>query len=95
MEMERIQLRQRRDGKLHRALGVALAGESVEELDRLGEEDRIRAERGLVAVMGKDRVIFYKHIDDLSRHEMHARIAADWVEVAWLKERVARSKEGR
>ncbi len=45
--------------------------------------------------MGKDGEIFYKHIDDLSRHEMHARIAADRVEVAWLKERVARSKEGR
>ena len=95
MEMERIQLRKRREGQLRRALGVALPGESVKELDRLGEEDHLMAEQGLVAVMGKDGEIFYKLIDDLSRHVMHARIAARQVEVAWLKERVARTKEGR
>ncbi len=72
---------------------MALPGESVKELDRLGEEDRIRAEQGLVAVMGKNGEIFHKHIDDLSRHDLHARIAAGRVEVAWFKERVARSKK--
>jgi len=74
-------------------LGVVLPGESAEELDRLGEEDRIRAEQGLVAVMRKNGEIFYKYIDDLSRRDMFARIAAERVEVAWLKERVARSKK--
>ncbi|MDQ4062551.1 MAG: hypothetical protein M3122_01335 [Actinomycetota bacterium] len=59
MEMEHIQLRQRCEGKLRRTLGVTLPGEFVEELDRLGEEDRIRAEQGLVAVMGEDGEIFY------------------------------------
>jgi len=94
MQMERRQLRERRQGKLRRALGVVLPGESVEELDRLGEQDRLRAEQGLVAVMGKDGEIFYKYIDDLSTHDLLFRTAAERVEVAWLKERLARSKSG-
>ena len=53
MQMERRQLRDRLQGKLRRALGVALAGESVEELDRLGEEDQLRAEQGLVPIVGR------------------------------------------
>ena len=48
MRMERRQLRERRKGKLRRALGMP--DESVVELDRLGEEDRMRAEQGLVGV---------------------------------------------
>ena len=40
MRMERRQLRGGREGKLRRALGVPLEGESVEQLDQLGEEDR-------------------------------------------------------
>ena len=46
--MERRQLTERREGKYRRALGMP--DESVEELDRLGEEDRMRAEQGLVGV---------------------------------------------
>jgi hypothetical protein len=95
MHMERRQLRERCEGKLRRALGVALQGESVEELDRLGEQDRLRAGQGLVAVMGEGgKKIFYKHLDDLSRHDMRFRTAAERVEVAWLKDRVERSKKG-
>ena len=74
-------------------MGVALPGESVEELDRLGEQDRLRAEQGLVPVVGGDK-IFYKHIADLSTHDMNFRIAAERVEVAWLKDRVERRKRG-
>jgi hypothetical protein len=48
MQMECRQLRERREGKLRRALGMP--DESVVELDRLGEEDRMRAEQGLVGV---------------------------------------------
>src|SRR5918995_2767312 len=92
MQMERRHLRERLQGKLRRALGVALQGESVEELDRLGEEDRLRAEQGLVAVVGKGGRIFYNHIDALSPHDVYFRIAAERVEVAWLKDRVERSK---
>jgi hypothetical protein len=48
MQMEHRQLRERREGKYRRALGMP--DESVEELDRLGEEDRMRAEQGFVDV---------------------------------------------
>jgi len=61
---------------------VTLPGESVEELDWLGEQHRIRAEQGLVAVMRKGGNIFYKHLDDISRYDMRARTAAEWAEVA-------------
>ena len=48
MQLERRQLRERREGMFRRALGMP--DESVGELDRLGEEDRMRAEQGLVGV---------------------------------------------
>ena len=47
MRMERRQLRERREGKLCRALGMP--DESVVEQDRLGE-DRMRAGQGIVGV---------------------------------------------
>jgi hypothetical protein len=94
MQMERRQLWERREGKLRRALGVALPGESGEGLDQLGEQDQLRAEQGLVPVVGEGGKIFYKHLDDLSTHDMHYRIAAEWVEVAWLKGRVVCRKRG-
>ena len=92
--MERRQLWERREGKLRRALGVALPGESVESPDQLGEQDQLRAEQGLVPVEGEGGRIFYKHIDDLSTHDMNIRIAAERVEVAWLNDRVERRKRG-
>ena len=94
MQMERRRLWERREGKLRRALGVALPGESGEGLDQLGEQDQLRAEQGLVPVMGQGGKIFYKHIDDLSKVDMHLRTAAERVEVAWLKERVECRKKG-
>jgi hypothetical protein len=92
MQMERRQLGERVLGKLRGALGVVLPGETVEELDHLGEEDQLRAEQGLVPVVGEGGKIFYKHIDDLSRHDMYFRTAAERIEVGWLKERVERRK---
>ena len=94
MKMERRQLQERRNGKLRRALGRPLPEECVEELGRLGEEDHRRADAGLVAVMGDNGAIFYKHIDDLTRQDMRARIAAERVQIAWLKERIARLRRG-
>ena len=94
MQMERRQLSDRLQGKLRRALGVVLPGESIEELDRLGEEDQLRAEQGLVPIVGEGGRILYKHIDDLSSLDMHLRTAAERVEIAWLKERVERRKRG-
>jgi len=94
VRMERRQLRERCEGKLRRALGVPLLGESVEELNRLGELDQERAEQGLVYVKGKGSRISYMHIDDLSIPDMYFRTAAERVQVGWLKERVARRKRG-
>src|SRR5215204_31452 len=94
MQTERSQLRERRQGKLRRALGVPLPGESVEQLDRIGERDRRRAEEGLVAVMNRDGTFSHKHIDDLGRLDMTSRIAAEMEEVDWLKEGVLRRNLG-
>jgi hypothetical protein len=47
-------------GNSRSATKLPLPGEFVEELDRLGEEGRVRAEEGLVHVMGKTSKIFYK-----------------------------------
>jgi hypothetical protein len=92
MEMERKRLRERREGELRRALGRPLPGESVEQLDHIGEQDRRRAEQGLLALKGKGGRIYYKHLDDFGPLDMRFRIAAEWVEVGWLKQRVERRK---
>ena|SRR5215208_2602900 len=92
--LERQELRERRQGKLRRALGGPLPGESVEQLDRIGEQDRRRAEEGLVAIMDRGGTFSHKHIDDLGRFDMLSRTAAERVEVDWLKERVERRKLG-
>ena len=93
-QIERQQLRERREGKLRRALGNPLPGESVEQLDGIGEQDRRRAEQGLVAVMEWGDRVSYKHLDDLGRLDMNARTVAERVVVEWLKERVERRKQG-
>ena len=93
MEMVRTKLRERCEGKLRRALRVALPGESVEQLDRIGEHDRSRAEQGLVSIKEGGR-IYYKHLDDLSPLDMRFVTAAQRVEVGWLRERVERRKRG-
>jgi hypothetical protein len=93
-QMERRQLRERREGKLRRALGSPLPGESVEQLERVGALDRRRAEQGLVAVVGRGGTISYRHIDDLGPLDMRARIVAERVVVDWLKERVESRKLG-
>jgi hypothetical protein len=94
MQMERRRLRERREGKLRAALGNPLPGESTEQLDRIAEQDRWRAEQGLVAVMGAGIRIYYKRIDDLGRLDMRFRIATERVTVVWLKERVEHRKLG-
>jgi hypothetical protein len=94
MRTEREQLRERREGKLRRALGRPLAGETKEQLDRLGERDRRRAEQGLVAVVGRGGAIYYEHIDDLGTLDMRFRTAAERGVVGWLKERVQSRKLG-
>jgi hypothetical protein len=94
MQMERRQLRERREGKFRRALGVPLPGETKEQLNRLGEQYRLRAEQGLVPVMDRGGTVSYKQVDDLGRLDMNARTAAERVAVDWLKERVESRKQG-
>ncbi len=91
MEMERRQLRERREGKLRRALGVPLPGESFRELDEIGEKDRRMAGAGLVGVMRKGKVV-YEPLDGLTVHDVWPRIAAERAQIAWLKERIERRK---
>ena len=60
MELERKQLRQRCEGKLRGTFGTPLQGETVEQLDRIGERDRLRAEQGLVSIKGEGGRISYR-----------------------------------
>jgi hypothetical protein len=76
-------------------LGDPLPGETLEQLDRIAEEDVLRAEQGLVAVMVEDGSISYKPLTDLLRQEMSSRTAAEGVQVGWLKERVERRRKGQ
>src|SRR5215204_1994184 len=87
MEMERKRLWERREGKLRRALRVALPSESVEQLDRIGEHDRRMAEQGLVPIKEGSR-ISYKHIGDLSPLDMRFVTAAERAERRRLQERL-------
>ena len=95
MQLERRQLRQRREGQLRRVLGDPLSGETDEQLDRIGEASVLRAEQGLVAVMGEEGSISYKRLTNLLRHDMPLRTGAERVEVGWLRERVERRKKGQ
>ena len=93
MEMERTKLWERRKGKLRRALGRPLPGETKEQLDRIGAEDQRRSEQGLVSIK-VGATISYKHIDDLGPLDMRFVTAAERVEVGWLKEGVERRRKG-
>jgi hypothetical protein len=94
MRMERRRLDERRQGKLREALGEPLWGETIDQLDRIGEEDRLRACQGLVAIVGADGRTCYRHIDALGRDDMEDRLAAQWLEEGWLRQRVERRRKG-
>ena len=94
MRRERKRLDERREGKLREALGEPLSGETVELLERIGEGDRLRACQGLVAVVGADGRTSYRYIDTLGGDDMEDRLAAEWLEEGWLKQRAARRKKG-
>jgi len=86
MQAEQRQLQLRKDGQLAKQLGEPLPGELPAILQRLASEDRIQAERGLVALTSGGKT-FYKAIDDLNPEDMPARIAANRLRTTWLKER--------
>jgi hypothetical protein len=86
MRKERRELKLRKDGQLAELLGEALAGEPPAALRRLAREDQRQAEEGLVALTSNGKT-FYKGVDELTEGDMAARIAADRLRTAWLKER--------
>jgi hypothetical protein len=86
VQAEQRQLQLRKDGQLAKLLGEPLPGEFPAILQRLATEDRIQAERGLVALTSGGKT-FYKAIDDLDPEDMPARIAANRLRTTWLKER--------
>ena len=90
MAAERREIQMRREGHLARILGPALPGESPEELKRLAEEDRLRAEEGLVELMDESGQITHKHIDDLTPEDRQARIQAEGARIEWITERQSR-----
>ena len=86
MRRERKELELRKEGQLARLLGEALAGESPAALGRLALEDQRQAEEGLVALTRNGKT-YYKLLEELTEGDMAARIAADRLREAWLKER--------
>ena len=91
MEVEHRELEQRRDGQLGRALGPAFPDESQEELNRIAEEDRRKAEEGLVELRSGDE-IWYKPIDELTREDRPARIESENARAVWVRERLERRR---
>jgi hypothetical protein len=92
MEMERARLQEHASGRLASALGRALPGESQEELDRIAAEDQRLAREGMVKLKVGEKV-YYKHIDELTREDRRARIAAESDEVARLMKRLGLRKD--
>jgi len=86
LRKERRELELRKDGQLAELLGEALAGESAAALRRLAREDQRQAEEGLVALTSNGKM-YYKLVEELTEGDMAARIAADRLRTAWLKER--------
>ena len=86
MRRERREVELRKEGQLAGLLGEALAGETPAALQRLASEDQKQAEEGLVALT-KNGKTYYKLVEELTEEDMPARIAADRLREAWLKER--------
>ena len=86
MRRERRELELRKDGQLAELLGEALAGETPAALRRLALEDQRQADEGLVALTSNGKV-YYKLVEELTEGDMGARMAADRLREAWLKER--------
>jgi hypothetical protein len=88
MRLERDLLAQRRDGKLSKAIGKALPGESPRDLDQMSREDRSKAEEGLVPMVSGGGQLSYEHIDELTPENLLARPEAEREQVNWLMGRL-------
>ena len=87
MRLERELLVQRRDGKLAKAIGKALPGESPQDLEQMAREDRSKAEEGLVSLLWGGQ-LSYKHVDKLTPENLLARLEAEREQVNWLMGRL-------
>jgi hypothetical protein len=87
LEAEKRELELRQKGHLSRILDGPLPDESPEELERLAEEDRRRAQEGLVELKSENGEIIYKPFDDLTPQDRSARIRAEGERVAWILKR--------
>jgi hypothetical protein len=88
LEAEKRELEMRREGHLARILDGPLPGESPQELERLAEEDRLRAQEGLVELKSESGEIIYKPFDSLTPQDRSARIRAEGERVAWIIKRL-------
>ncbi|MGI8648905.1 MAG: hypothetical protein ACR2KW_00785 [Rubrobacter sp.] len=86
LEREFRELELRKNGQLSQFLGEPLPGEPTEVLQKLARQDQEQAKQGLLTLMIGEKTT-YKHIDDLTREDMPARIAANSLRTNWLKER--------
>jgi hypothetical protein len=87
LEAEKRELELRQKGHLARILDGPLPDESPEELARLAEEDRRKAQEGLVELKSENGEIIYKPFDDLTPQNRTARIRAEGERVAWILKR--------
>src|SRR5918998_3297002 len=87
IRLERKLLAQRRDGKLAKAVGKALPGESPQDLEQMDREDRSKAEEGLVSLLWGGQ-LSYTHIDKLTPENLLARLEAEREQVNWLMGRL-------
>jgi hypothetical protein len=77
----------RRSGGLARAIGSPLPDESATELERIAQEDQLRAEEGLVELRNGDNV-WYKHIEELLPKDRTYQAQAERARVDWLRARM-------
>ena len=93
MHMERTQLAERASGKMRRAIGRVLNGESREELERMAAKDERLARTGLVRLKDREkRTYYYKHIDYLTPEDRWPRIWAERDQIRWLSGRIEAEK---
>ena len=57
-------------------------------------EHRRRAHHGFVAVVGSDGRASYRYIGALGEDDIENRLAAEWLEEGWLKQRAERRMNG-
>src|ERR671920_179031 len=86
MRKERRELELRKDGQLATLLDEALAGEAPPPFRARGRQDPRQGPEGLVALTSNGKT-YFKPVEELEEEDMEARIAAERLREAWLKDR--------